>query len=527
MATASPAQAKSPTAAPRQPDGAAIFVERRGLLTVAVMLATIMQILDSTIANVALPHMTTALSASPDMISWVLTSYVVAVAIAMPITGWLADRVGSRNLFLLSVAGFVAASTLCGAAQDLTQMVMFRLVQGVTAAFMSPLGQTVLLDINPPERQAKAMSIWGMGIMVGPISGPVIGGWLTDNFDWRWVFYVNVPFGILCFALLWWLLPSRPIVKRRFDIFGFALLSLTLATFQLMLDRGQGKDWFTSTEVWIEALVAGSCAWMFVVHMITARNPMFDRALFKNRNLITASAFMTVMSLVMMGTMAVLPTMLQTVYGHSVQETGLLLTSRGISMVLMMVVTTQLTQRGIDVRLILATGFGITAYSAWTMSHWSLDMGSGPVILSGVIQGMGMGLLFMPVTAIAFGTLSPQHRTDASAVLNLSRSLGASVGISVIVTLLARNQQISHSDIAQHINDQTLPVDPNVLQALGGMGNAVMGMIDAEVNRQALMIAYLDDYWIMSIITACAIPLVLTLRKPKGPMVNDPGAAGH
>lgn len=507
---------------------AAIPVERRGLLTFAVMLATIIQILDTTIANVALPHMTTALGASPDEISWVLTSYIVAAAIAIPITGWLSDRVGSRNLFLFSVAGFIIASALCGAAQNLPEMVAFRVFQGITAAFMSPLGQTTLLDINPPERHAKAMSIWGMGIMVGPISGPVIGGWLTDNFDWRWVFYVNVPFGVLCFALLWWLLPSRPLVKRRFDLFGFALLSLSLAAFQLMLDRGQGEDWLSSTEVWIEMLVAGICFWMFLVHMVTAKNPMFDRALFKDRNLLTASIFMAVMSMTMMGTMALLPTMLQVVYGHTVQETGVLLMSRGIAMVVtMMLITNQLTQRGFDVRITLAAGFAVTAYSTWTMSHWSLEMDSWPVLVSGALQGVGMGLLFMPVTAIAFSTLPPSFRTDASGVLNLARSLGASVGISAIVTLLARNQQISHADLASHIKDQNLPADPNLLQALGGAGDAVMAMIDGEVNRQALMIAYLDDFWLMAIVTALAIPLVLLLRKPKGPVVNDPAAAGH
>ena len=324
MATA--AQSETPAAPPTPAPGvAALPVSNRGLLTFGVMLATIMQILDSTIANVALPHMTTALGATADTITWVLTSYIVASAIAIPITGWLSDRIGSRNLFLLSTVGFIIASALCGMAQNLEQMVAFRLLQGISAAFMNPLSQTVMLDINPPERQAKAMAIWGMGIMVGPIMGPVIGGWLTDNFNWRWVFYVNLPLGAICIAILWWLLPSRPVRRRPFDVLGFSLLAVGISSLQLMLDRGQGEDWFGSIEIWIEMLVAVIALWMFTVHMFTARHPMFERALWRNRNLVTGIFFMLVIGVVMMATMALLPPMLQNLYGHSVFDTGLLL----------------------------------------------------------------------------------------------------------------------------------------------------------------------------------------------------------
>ncbi|HEX8412666.1 MAG TPA: DHA2 family efflux MFS transporter permease subunit, partial [Sphingomicrobium sp.] len=231
------------------PQGQSLLpVTNRGLLTIGVMLATLMQILDSTIANVALPHMQTALGGTADTITWVLTSYIVASAVAIPITGWLSDRIGSRNLFLISVAGFIVASMLCGLATGLVEMVLFRILQGVFAAFMNPLSQTVMLDINPPERQAKAMSIWGMGIMIGPIMGPVLGGWLTENYNWRWVFYVNLPIGIVAFAILWFLLPTRPLRARKFDLFGFSLLAIGIASLQLMLDRGQSEDWFSSTE---------------------------------------------------------------------------------------------------------------------------------------------------------------------------------------------------------------------------------------------------------------------------------------
>ncbi|MES2444663.1 MAG: DHA2 family efflux MFS transporter permease subunit [Pseudomonadota bacterium] len=527
---ASAAAGKAPAAAPGLPlpGVAALPVERRGLLTFAVMLATIMQILDTTIANVALPHMQTALGATVDTVTWVLTSYIVASAIAIPITGWLSDRIGSRNLFLISTAGFIAASALCGAAQSLEEMVAFRILQGVSAAFMNPLSQTVMLDINEPQRQGKAMAIWGMGIMVGPIMGPVIGGWLTDNFNWRWVFYVNLPLGVICFALLWWLLPSRPIRKRPFDLFGFSLLSLGIASLQLMLDRGQGEDWFSSTETWIEALVAGIALWMFIVHLFTGKRPMFERDLWKNRNLVTAIFFMLVIGVIMMATMALLPPMLQSLYGYTVMDTGLLLMPRGFGVVVTMAIAAQAMQRGLDPRWLVGSGLAIAAVSLWQMTQWTLVMGSTPFIVSGFVQGIGMGLVFMPLQGMAFATLAPHQRTEGSSLMNLSRNVGASVGISIVTTLLARNVQTSHADLAPHVSADTLAgLDPNLLQMLGGSGQAAMAMINMEINRQAAMIAYLNDYWLMTIVTAISVPLVVLLRKPKAQIKNDPGAAGH
>jgi DHA2 family multidrug resistance protein len=497
-----------------QPGVPALFTSNRALLTIGVMLATIMQILDSTIANVALPHMQATLGGTADTITWVLTSYIVASAIAIPITGWLADRVGSRNLFLWSVAGFVISSALCGMANGLTEMVAFRVLQGISAAFMNPLSQTVMLDINPPEKQAEAMAIWGMGIMVGPILGPVIGGWLTDNYNWRWVFYVNLPLGIFCFAVLWALLPSREVKKRDFDVTGFALLSVGIASLQLMLDRGQNEDWFASPEVVIEALAAGIALWMFVVHQFTAKKPMFDRDLFRNRNLITAMAFMLVVGLVMMATMALLPPMLQRLYGYPVLDTGLLLMPRGFGVVVSMFVAAKLTERGFDPRILVGVGFAIAAVSLWQMTRWTLVMDSSPFIISGVVQGLGLGLVFMPLNAMAFATLPAKYRTEGSSLMNLMRNIGASVGISIVTALLAINIQTSHQDLGASITPAALSGLDTAIAALGGAGTSVMAMIDAEVNRQAAMIAYLNDFKMMMIITALAIPLVLFLKRP-------------
>ena len=509
---------------------AALHTSNRPLLTIGVMAATIMQILDSTIANVALPHMQASLSATADTITWVLTSYIVASAVAIPLTGWLSDRVGSRNLFLWSIVGFVVASMLCGLATSLPEMVAFRVLQGVAAAFMNPLSQTVMMDINVKSKQAAAMSIWGMGIMVGPILGPVIGGWLTDNYDWRWCFYVNVPIGIACYAILWALLPSRGIEKRRFDLFGFSTLAIAISVFQLMLDRGQTQDWFDSWEVRIEGGVALAAAWMFAMHMTTARHPMFERNLFANRNLLTGIGFMAVIGVLMTATLALLPPMLQSLYGYPVLETGILLMPRGIGIVASMFVAGRLMQRSVDPRIMVGVGLAIAAYSLWDMTGWNLQMGATPFIVTGVIQGIGLGLIFIPLNILAFATLSPTKRTEGSSLMNLSRNIGGSVGISVVTALLARNIQTSHSVLGAHIPNPGLGAsDPLVTAVSGATTDQLLAMADGLVNQQAAMIAYLDDFKLMMILTMSAIPLVFLLKRPKasGKVDIDPSAAGH
>ena len=493
-------------------------VENRGLLTVGVMGAMVMQILDTTIANVALPHMQTSLGATVDTVTWVLTSYIVATAIALPATGWLSDRLGSRNLFLIAVGGFVAASMLCGIATSLPEMVAFRILQGVCAAFINPLSQTAMLDINPPERAAKAMSVWGMGVMVGPIMGPVIGGFLTENYNWRWVFYVNVPVGVLVFAILWFLLPSRPRATRRFDLAGFAYVGVAVAAFQLMLDRGQTEDWFSSWEIVIEGLIAAAATWLAIVHLATAERPLFSRDLFRNRNLVTGMFFMIVVGVSTMAPMALLPPMLQQLFGYPVIDTGIMLAPRGVGVLFTMWLAGQLMGR-VDTRLVIAAGLLVFGLSLRMMANYSLEMDFWPVITTGFIQGLGMGLVFMPLNAVAFATLDGAYRTEGSSLLNLMRSIGQSAGISMATVLLARNIQVSHSDLAQHVTPGVVPgFDLAALGQYGQLSDAAMSVVDGMVNKQAAMIAYIDDFYLMSWISIAVVPLVVLLRKPKGPV---------
>jgi len=485
-----------------------------GLLTVAVMLAMIMQILDTTIANVALPHMQSSLGATLDSINWVLTSYLIATAVAIPITGWLADRFGSRNLFIAAVTGFVLSSMLCGAAANLEQMVLFRFLQGISAAFIGPLSQTVMIDINAPEDRAKAMAIWGMGVMVGPIMGPVLGGWLTENYEWRWVFYVNVPFGIVTLGLLWALLPSRPQRERRFDRFGFITLAVALTALQLMLDRGNQQDWFDSIEIWIELAICVGAAWMFLIHILGNEHGLFERALITNRNLVTSLFFMVVIGVVMFTSMALLPPMLQRLFDYPVIDTGLILAARGLGMLAAMWLSGRLVTR-LDPRILVGTGLSIAALSLWMMTRWSLEMDWHPVVLSGVVQGFGIGLVFIPLNTIAFATLDVQYRPDGSGMLNLSRSVGAAIGISLVSAVLAMNVQVSHQDLAQHVTDSSLStIDSTMVERFPGMGDGVFPVIDAMVNRQALMIGYLDDFWMLMWMTLASVPLALLLRRP-------------
>ncbi len=487
---------------------------RRLIVTVGVMAAVLLQVLDTTIANVALPHMQASLSATQDTINWVLTSYIVASAIALPISGWLADRVGRKRLLLISVVVFTAASVACATATSLSEMVLFRALQGVGGAFIVPLAQATLFDINPREKHGQAMALFGGGVMIGPILGPVLGGWLTDNYNWRWVFLVNLPVGILCILIMMRFMPTTETHKRKFDMFGFALLAIALASLQFCLDRGQQKDWFSSWEIILEAGLAIATGWMFLVHMITSNHPLFDRQMFKDRNFATSLVFMAVTGVLLLAGLALLPPLLQNMYGYSVLQSGFLTAPRGLGTLFSMLIAGRLTGK-VDSRLLVGIGVLCMGTSLYMMTGFAIDQPSRPVIMSGVVQGLGLGLIFVPLQTLAFETLPAKARTTGAALLNLSRNIGGSVGISVVSTELVRLTQVSHADMAAQITQNTIPTaDPTLLQTVAPVaGPAALAYINAIITKQALFIAYLDDFKLMMIITFAILPLLFFMKR--------------
>jgi len=492
----------------------AIDGRRRALITGSLMTASIMQVLDNTIANVALPRIQGSVSATQDQMAWVLTSYIVAAAIMTPMAGWLSGRFGRKRIILISIAGFTVASMLCGIAQSLPQMVLARLLQGACGAALVPMSQAVMLDIYPGEQLAKAMSIWVTGITIGPIMGPALGGWLTDNYNWRWVFYINVPFGIVAFLGTLSTLPESTIKRSPFDFFGFATLSLAVGALQITLDRGQLKDWFNSPEICIEAAVSVAAFYFFIVHMITARKTRFlDPALFKDRNFVAGCLFIFNVGLLLFATLALLPPLLQDLMNYPVVTTGLVTAPRGLGTLVAMIIFARFSKL-VDVRLIIGFGFALSAFSAWQMSRFDLQMGMSTVMWSGIAQGCGTGMVFVPLAGVAFATLKSSLRNEGAALFSLSRNLGASIGISLVETLLTRNTQTAHASLAEHVT----PFSPLMHAQFPGGAPSAHGLsaLNAQVTEQAAMIAYNDNFKLMFWLSLAAIPLLLLLRKGGG-----------
>ncbi|MGR9578041.1 MDR family MFS transporter [Pandoraea sputorum] len=486
--------------------------KHRALVSVSVMLATVLQTLDSTIANVALPHMQGSLAASQDSITWVLTSYIVAAAIATPLTGTLCARFGRRRVFLWSVAGFTIASALCGMAHSLTEIVAARLFQGICGAALVPLSQATMLDINPPSKHGSAMAVFGMGVMVGPILGPSLGGWLTDSYNWRWVFYINLPIGLIAFLGIAAYLKEPPEQKAgKFDALGFVTLGLAIGLLQLLLDRGEQQDWLNSTEIWLEMLGAIICFAYFIVHTWTAgEHSFFNRALLRDRNFNTGVVYIFVVGIILYATRALLPPMLQSLFGYPAILTGLVTAPSGAGTMAAMLIVGRLVGK-VDVRYLLGFGFALTAYSLHMMAGYSLTLSPSDIVWPGVIQGFGLGFVFVPLTTVTFATLPGQFRADGAAIYSLSRNIGSSIGISVVQTLLTQNTQVNHAVLSERITPFTQGVE-TYAQTYGA---AAMAALNAEVTRQAAMIAYLDDFRLMLFLTIIVMPLLLFIRMKK------------
>jgi DHA2 family multidrug resistance protein len=496
---------------------AATPVANRGMITATVITACVMQGLDTTIVNVCLPHIQGSMSAAQDQISWVLTSYIVSSAIMMPLTGWLAGRFGVKYIFLASVIGFTVTSALCGAATSLSQLVLYRMLQGVCSAGLVPLGQATLFTIYPREKHGHAMAIFSTGAMMGPILGPTLGGWLTDNLDWRWCFYINLPVGALCgFGIFLFLRSGRGLRRDEFDLFGFAMLSLAVGALQLMLDRGQTKDWFHSTEIWIETTVAALCFYLLIVHTVTAGERSFvNKELLKSPNFVAGSVLMFGVGVILSGSLALLPSMMQVLLGYPVFDAGWMMAPRGFGTMLAMFIVARLINR-VDNRIFILVGFLLTAGSLWQMTGYSLLMGSWPILFAGFAQGFGLGCTFVPLNLLALSGLPHHILTQGTALRALMRMLGGSIGIAILETQLTQNTQIVHSRLMEALRpDNPLAQAPYLAAPFSLTDPSGIAALNHEVTRQSAMIGYIDDFALMLIVILASLPLLLLVRVPR------------
>jgi len=500
---------------------------RRTLLTVCVMMATIMQALDTTIANVALPYMQGSLSTTQDQVNWVLTSYIVAAAIMTSPLGWTAMRFGRKKLFIVCAAGFTLASMLCGIAQSIEQMVGFRLLQGVFGAALVPLSQAVMLDVYPPEKRGSAMAIWGMGVMLGPIMGPTLGGWLTDSYSWRWVFFVNLPFGILTVLGLGVFLDETPTRKDvPFSWFGFLTLSLGIGALQMMLDRGQENNWFESNEIIIEAVLSVCGFYFFLSDALTSERPFIPLRIFRDWNFSVALVFMFVIGIILLATMALVTPYIQNLMGYPVLASGYLLGTRGVGTFFAMMLVGRLSGK-VDPRLMVGAGLTLATLTLYLMVGWTPDTPARTIAIDSIGQGVGLGLVFVPLNTIAFATLSPAVRTDGAALWTLIRNLGSSVGISLVIAKLTGDITKFHSQLADFIN----PFNdgfrmPDVVGKMTTAGRG-LGMIEGMLTQQAATLAYSNAFLVMTFVSLSAFPLLALIRKTKAPVAARKEDAAH
>ncbi|MBS0640580.1 MAG: DHA2 family efflux MFS transporter permease subunit [Proteobacteria bacterium] len=489
-------------------------VPHRGMITVCAIGATLLQSLDQTIANVALPYMQGNFSSSYDEITWVLTSYIVAAAILTAPVSWMAERFGRKPLYVGCIIGFTIASMLCGAAQSLTQMVVFRLLQGAFSAALVPLSQATLLDIYPPARRGFAMAVWGMGVMIGPIMGPTLGGFLTENYNWRWVFYINLPFGVAAALGLIAFMPKTLGMNRlRFDWFGFAMLSFGVVSLQLLLDRGQLLDWFHSTEIIVEAVLAGLGLYLFFVHMLSAKQPLIRPAIFRDVNFSSGLALMFAMGTLLVSSLALMTPWLQTLSEYPVQTAGMIMAPRGLGNLAAIMFAGRMSTR-MDPRVIVGAGLVLICSSFWMMTGWTPEVSEYTIIITIMIQGAGMGLVFTPLQVLAFATLPATMRTEGASLFSLVRNIGAAIGVSVTSTMLARNTQAMHEIIGSSVtpfNRALMAIgiyDPSTQQGAA--------MLDKVIHEQAQIVAYSNDYMMLIYTTLPALLLLLLMRRPGG-----------
>ncbi|MBU2533739.1 MAG: DHA2 family efflux MFS transporter permease subunit, partial [Alphaproteobacteria bacterium] len=470
-----------------------------------------------TIAAVALPHMQGTFSATQDQIAWVMTSYIVVSAIVLPTTGWLSNAFGRKRLFLIAIAGFTFFSFLCGAANSLQTEILFRAFQGCFGAFLLPLSQALLLDSYPKEEHARATALWGLGVIFGPVIGPTIGGYLTELYEWRWVFYINVPVGIIAYLGGLSFLPADdPDRERsRFDHYGFAFLALAVGCFQLMLDRGERQDWFESLEIQIEAGLSLLGLYMFVVHSLSSRSPIVDLRLLRDRNYSLGLLFAFIYGMLTLPPMILLPPFLSALQGYPVSTVGLLMSPRGVGLMIAMLVLGRIGPR-LDPRATLFFGFLLIGIPSWYMAGWNLEVDAFEIVWTGIVQGVGAGSIIVPLGALTFATLDPRHRTEAASMWNLVRSAGSGIGISVAVFLVARVASETRAGLVEHVSPYNPAFQYWPLAGLVDKGSpSHLAQLEDLVMRQAQLIGYVDVFQLTALAAFTTLPLVFLLARPE------------
>lgn len=492
--------------------GGEIDPGRRLLITLSVMSATVMQALDTTIVNVALPHMQGDLSATPKQITWILTSYLVASGIFMPLTGFFTDRFGQKRYLLYSIAGFVLSSALCGIATGLHEMVAFRLLQGVFGAALVPLSQAIMIQTFPPHERGRAMAIWGIGVMVGPIMGPTLGGYLTEIINWRWTFFINLPVGVLSLLLAWHSAPDSPRKTRVMDWFGLAYLALAFCALQFILDYGNQEDWFQSYKIQLAAVLSVAGFATLIYHSVTTKGPvLFHLGIFRDRNFATSTLLMSLFGLGLFGAMVLQPMMLENLLGYPAFTTGLLMAPRGLASMISMMVVGRIIGR-FQPRILVTIGLVLGMIGSWSMTRYSIYTGTWSLVWPVIIQGFGLGLIFVPLSTVAFATLPRESSAEAAGLYSLTRTIGSSIGISVVATMMTREAQVAWNQLGGHIN----PYNPAVSNYLARTGLHLtdphaIALLTHELARQAQMQGMIDAFVLVAWSFVIMLPFALLL----------------
>jgi DHA2 family multidrug resistance protein len=499
------------------------------IIAVSVMFSTFMEVLDTTVVNVSLPHIAGNLSATVEEATWALTSYLVANAIILPMTGWLARRFGRKRLLMLSVTGFTTASFLCGLAPNLAMLIVFRIFQGATGGALQPLSQAILLEAFPPEDRGKAMGFWGLGIVVAPILGPVLGGWLTDSYSWRWVFYINIPVGIVSIVMTQLFIFDPPYLKRSpgegIDYWGIGMLAVAVGSLQILLDKGQQEDWFASDWIVALALISGVTFIIFIIRELQTRDPVVHLRVFKERTYATGVFLMTTLGFVLYGSLVLLPIFLQTLLGYPALQAGIAMAPRGMGSFIAMPIVGALTVR-LDARKLLAVGLLAGGYTLFMLSWLNLNAGYWDIFWPQFIQGAALGLLFVPLTTVTMDRIPKEEMGNATSIFNLMRNIGGSMGIASVTTMLSRRTQFHVQSLGSHVtpyDHQSQLMMERIRQGLIQRGldpvtaaKRAYAVLFGMVQREASMLSFVEAFWVLGIIFVAALPLVLLLRKPQG-----------